>query len=86
MIEVVILAGGKGTRLKSVVYDRPKPMAEINGAPFLCHLMDYWVGQGAKHFVLSVGFMKEFVMLPYRNFAPPSNRFWDTGFRCAKSS
>jgi D-glycero-alpha-D-manno-heptose 1-phosphate guanylyltransferase len=57
--EVVILAGGKGTRLKSVVYDRPKPMAEINGAPFLCHLMDYWLGQGAKHFVLSVGFMND---------------------------
>jgi len=65
--EVVILAGGKGTRLKSVVYDRPKPMAEINGAPFLCHLMDYWVGQGAKHFVLSVGFMKEFVIQYFGN-------------------
>ena len=32
------------------------------------------------------GFMKEFTMLPYRNFAPPSQRFWDTGFRCAKST
>ncbi len=31
------------------------------------------------------GFMKEFTMLPYRNFAPPKERFWDTGFRCAKS-
>lgn len=31
------------------------------------------------------GFMKEFAMLPYRNFAPPTERFWDTGFRCAKS-
>ena len=67
MTEVVILAGGKGTRLKSVVYDRPKPMAEINGAPFLCHLMDYWVGQGAKHFILSVGFMKEFVSRYFGN-------------------
>ena len=44
-----------------------KPMAEINGAPFLCHLMDYWVGQGAKHFVLSVGFMKEFVIQYFGN-------------------
>lgn len=31
------------------------------------------------------GFIKEFTMLPYRNFAPPDDRFWDTGFRCAKS-
>ncbi len=30
------------------------------------------------------GFLKEFAMLPYRNFAPPTERFWDTGFRCAK--
>ena len=30
------------------------------------------------------GFMKEFTMIPYRNFAPPKERFWDTGFRCAK--
>ena len=31
------------------------------------------------------GLMKEFIILPYRNFAPPQERFWDTGFRCAKS-
>ncbi|KMP12468.1 hypothetical protein UR09_00985 [Candidatus Nitromaritima sp. SCGC AAA799-A02] len=31
------------------------------------------------------GFMKEFTMVTYRNFAPPAERFWDTGFRCAKS-
>ena len=32
------------------------------------------------------GFMKEFAMIPYRNFSPPNMRFWDTGFRCAKST
>ena len=31
------------------------------------------------------GLMKEFIILPYRNFAPPQGRFWDTGFRCARS-
>lgn len=31
------------------------------------------------------GFLKEFAMLPFRNFAPPDHRFWDTGFRCARS-
>jgi len=31
------------------------------------------------------GTMKEFAILTYRNFAPPQDRFWDTGFRCAKS-
>lgn len=31
------------------------------------------------------GFMKEFSMVSFRNFAPPHLRFWDTGFRCAQS-
>lgn len=40
-LEVFILAGGLGTRLKSVIADIPKPMAEINGIPFLHHLVNY---------------------------------------------
>jgi NDP-sugar pyrophosphorylase family protein len=34
-IDAVVLAGGLGTRLRSVVSDRPKPMAEVGGRPFL---------------------------------------------------
>ncbi len=52
----VILAGGLGTRLRSVVSDVPKPMAPINGRPFLEWLMDYWIDQGIRRFVLSVGY------------------------------
>lgn len=32
------------------------------------------------------GFLKEFALLAYRNFAPPQMRSWDTGFRCARSA
>jgi len=55
--EVIILAGGFGTRLRSVVNDRPKPMAEVQGEPFLAHLMRYHAHRGARHFVLSVGYL-----------------------------
>lgn len=55
--EVIILAGGFGTRLRSVVSDRPKPMAEVRGEPFLAHLMRYHSRRGARHFVLSIGYM-----------------------------
>jgi len=58
----IILAGGMGTRLRSVVPDLPKPMAPINGRPFLEHLMDYWISQGVNRFVVSVGYMKEVIM------------------------
>jgi formylglycine-generating enzyme required for sulfatase activity len=32
------------------------------------------------------GSLKQFAMIPYRNFSPPEMRYWDTGFRCAKST
>jgi D-glycero-alpha-D-manno-heptose 1-phosphate guanylyltransferase len=58
----IILAGGMGTRLRQAVPDLPKPMAPISGRPFLEHQMDYWIDQGVKQFVLSVGYMKEVIM------------------------
>ena len=38
-MNALVLAGGKGTRLASVVYDVPKPLAPINGTPFLTKLI-----------------------------------------------
>ena len=59
MTTAVILAGGLGTRLRSVVDDRPKPMAEVAGKPFLEHLMRYWLIQGIERFILSVSYRAE---------------------------
>lgn len=56
-----ILAGGLGTRLRSVVKDVPKPMAPVNGKPFLAYLMGYWVKQGLTKFTLSVGYLGEMI-------------------------
>jgi D-glycero-alpha-D-manno-heptose 1-phosphate guanylyltransferase len=58
----IILAGGMGTRLRSAVPDLPKPMAPINGRPFIEYQMDYWIEQGVGRFMLSVGYMKEVIM------------------------
>jgi D-glycero-alpha-D-manno-heptose 1-phosphate guanylyltransferase len=67
----VILAGGLGTRLRDTVPDVPKPMAPVNGRPFLEHQIDYWIGQGIGHFILSVGYLREVIMehfgTSYRN-------------------
>lgn len=55
-MEAIILAGGAGTRLQSVVRDVPKPMADINGRPFLCYLLDYLSTQDINKVLLSVGY------------------------------
>ncbi|MBI3802790.1 MAG: nucleotidyltransferase family protein [Nitrospirae bacterium] len=58
-MEAIILAGGRGTRLQSVVPDLPKPMAPINGRPFLTYQLDYWIKQGVLRFILSVGYKRD---------------------------
>ena len=67
MTVAVILAGGLGMRLRSVISNIPKPMAEVLGRPFLEHLMDYWIEQGVSHFILSVGYKKEFIVRHFSN-------------------
>ncbi|MFO0388840.1 MAG: nucleotidyltransferase family protein [Alphaproteobacteria bacterium] len=53
-MQAIILAGGFGTRLKSVTGDVPKPMAMVAGRPFLCWLLEYMAGQGVIKAVLSL--------------------------------
>ncbi|OCZ49444.1 nucleotidyltransferase family protein [Dehalobacter sp. TeCB1] len=55
-MEAIILAGGFGTRLKHIISDVPKPMAPINGEPFLSYLLDYLRKAGVSHVVLAVGY------------------------------
>lgn len=51
MKPLLVLAGGYGTRLRSVVFDVPKPLAPVAGKPFLMHLIRHWVMQGADDFI-----------------------------------
>lgn len=57
----VVLAGGLGTRLRSRVADRPKPMAPIAGRPFLEFLLDRLEDGGVRDVVLCVGHLGEMV-------------------------
>lgn len=58
----IILAGGLGTRLRSVVSDVPKPMAPIRGRPFLAYQLDYWIAQGIERCILSVGYKHQSII------------------------
>lgn len=58
-MQAIILAGGFGTRLQSVVKNCPKPMAPIHNKPFLAYLIDYLKSQGITEVVLSVHYLRE---------------------------
>jgi NDP-sugar pyrophosphorylase family protein len=60
-LPVVILAGGLGTRLRTVLADRPKGLAPIGSRPFLEIQIELLRAQGARRFVLCVGHLAEHV-------------------------
>lgn len=60
--EAIVLAGGFGTRLQSIVSEVPKPMAPVAGKPFLKFVLDYLKEHHITHVVLAVGHKKEFII------------------------
>ncbi|MEO5333373.1 MAG: nucleotidyltransferase family protein [Magnetococcus sp. YQC-5] len=60
--EAIVLAGGLGKRLRSVVPDLPKPMASVANRPFLAHVLIYLAQQGVRRVILSVGYKSEILM------------------------
>ena len=73
-MEAVVLAGGLGTRLRSVVPDLPKCMAPINGTPFLSYLIDHLTAQGVTKFIFALGYKsEEFIHFLHTKF--PNNNF-----------
>ena len=60
-VHVLILAGGLGTRLQSVVSDRPKVLAEVDGKPFITYLLDQLTQAGFHAATLLTGYKGEMV-------------------------
>lgn len=60
-MDAIILAGGLGTRLSSVVHDTPKCMAPVAGEPFLCYLLRYLSKYPISKVILSVGHLREHI-------------------------
>lgn len=58
-LSAVILAGGLGTRLRTVIADRPKALAEIAGRPFIYYLLDQLAEKSIKKVVLCTGYLGE---------------------------
>ena len=59
--EVVILCGGRGTRLLEHTREIPKPLVEIGGRPILWHVIQIYAAQGFRSFVLCTGYRGEMI-------------------------
>ncbi len=65
--DIIILAGGLGTRLNQTVPDTPKPMAPVNGKPFLQYLLNHINEAGFRRVILSTGYLSEKIESYFNN-------------------
>lgn len=65
---MVILCGGKGTRLKEETVFRPKPLVSIGERPILWHIMKLYAHYGFKEFVLCLGYLGEMIKQYFINY------------------
>ncbi len=66
-MKVVILCGGKGSRLREETEYRPKPMVPIGDRPILWHIMQTYAAHGHKEFILCLGYKGEVIKDWFRN-------------------
>ena len=57
----IVLVGGMGTRLKSVISDLPKPMAPLNDKPFLFYTLSHLVSENVSKIILSTGYLSSII-------------------------
>lgn len=86
-IPVVILCGGKGTRMGSLAREVPKPLLEVGGRPILWHVMQIYASQGFRRFILCLGYKGGLIRAYAKKHLPGS---WevtcvDTGVNTPKS-
>src|SRR5438046_3153324 len=67
-MKVVILCGGKGTRLREETEYRPKPMIPIGERPILWHIMKTYAAHGHTDFILCLGYKGEMIKDWFRNY------------------
>ncbi len=68
-MKVVILAGGKGTRLSEETMLKPKPMIEIGGKPIIWHIMKIYSLYGFNEFILCCGYKSYMIKEYFANYS-----------------
>lgn len=72
-MNVVILAGGLGTRLGEETELRPKPMVEVGGRPILWHILKHYGHYGFAHFFVALGYKGEYIKRYFLDYAALSS-------------
>lgn len=80
MTTMFVLAGGFGTRLRSVVSDVPKPLAPVAGKPFISYLLAQWTEQGINDFVFLLYYEAEKIKAVLKSISEDP-KFSDVNFR-----
>lgn len=74
-MKVVILCGGRGTRIKEETEFKPKPMVEVGGMPILWHIMHNYAYYGYKDFILCLGYKGRMIKEYFLNYHAMNNDF-----------
>jgi glucose-1-phosphate cytidylyltransferase len=74
-MKVVILCGGKGTRIRDVAFDTPKPMISVGAQPIIWHIMKYYAYWGLKQFVLCLGHQGNVIRDYFLNYEAHTSDF-----------
>ena len=74
-MKIIILAGGKGTRISEYTKTIPKPMIRINKKPILIHIMEHYLKFGFKDFYLALGYKKRLSLIFLETLKKLTNHF-----------
>ena len=74
-MKVLIMCGGKGTRLREETAVKPKPMVEIGGRPVLWHIMSIYARYGFKDFILPLGYKGEVIKQYFHDYTMRNTDF-----------
>ena len=74
-MKVIILAGGRGTRLSEYTKTIPKPMVKVAGYPIIIHIMKHYINYGFKKFFIAAGYKGYVIKKYFKNFKKESEFF-----------